>query len=358
MGTSLARPCIAYHQVRLAHQVGAKYVAHGATGKGNDQVRFELSCYALDPSLEIIAPWRMEVFYNRFQGRSDLLAFAKEKGIPISHATSQAPYSMDENLYHISYESGVLEDPENPPMDKMYLMTKDPVTGASTTPENIRIHFKQGIPCKVENLDDKTVKTDSLEIMIYLNELGKKHGVGRIDIVENRFVGVKSRGVYETPGGTILREAHLDLEGVALDREVMKLRDIYSAQFAEKCYNGFWFAPEMEYIRYCIAHTQRFMEGHVNLRLYRGRAYVVGRYSPYSLYNKDMSSMEVAGGFVPVDSTGFIKINSIRLKASRAVLNTVLEKDADLAKDSFVANALTSLKEEASHIDKKQKTSK
>jgi len=303
--------------------------------------------YALDPSLEIIAPWRLEVFYNRFQGRSDLLAYAKTKGIPISNSTSSAPYSMDENLYHISYESGVLEDPANPPKDDMYLMTKDPVTAASQTPENIRVHFKKGIPVKVDNLDTKESAEDPLELMIAVNNLGKKHGIGRIDIVENRFVGVKSRGVYETPGGTILREAHLDIEGVAMDREVMRLRDQFSAQFADKCYNGFWFAPEMEFIRHCIAHTQRFIEGYVNLRLYKGRAYVIGRYSPYSLYNQDLSSMEVAGGFVPSDSSGFIRINSIRLKASRAVIKKVIADDPDLAKGSFVAGALTALKPSA-----------
>jgi len=344
MGTSLARPCIAFHQVRLAHQVGAKYVAHGATGKGNDQVRFELSVYALDPSLEIIAPWRMEVFYNRFQGRSDLLAYAKSKGIPISSSTSSAPYSMDENLYHISYESGVLEDPANAPNDDMYLMTKDPVTAASEKPENIRVHFKKGLPVKVENLETHKSVEEPLELMLFLNDLGKKHGIGRIDIVENRFVGVKSRGVYETPGGTILREAHLDIEGVCLDREVMRLRDSLSSQFADKCYNGFWFAPEMEFIRSCIATSQKLVDGWVNLKLYKGRAYVVGRYSPYSLYNQDLSSMEIAGGFVPSDSSGFIKINSIRLKASRAVIKKVIENDPNAAKDSFVATALNALK--------------
>lgn len=226
LGTSIARPVIAKAQVAVAHLEKCRFLSHGATGKGNDQVRFELTANALDPALEIIAPWREPEFFNRFQGRQDLMKYAQENGIPVD-ATPKKPYSMDENLFHISYESGVLEDPAVEPPEEMFLMTTDPFR-APDQKEKIRIHFKKGTPVKVENLDDGRVETDPLDLFLYLNLLGKKHGIGRIDIVENRFVGIKSRGVYETPGGTILKAAHLDLEGIVMDREVRKLRDSLS----------------------------------------------------------------------------------------------------------------------------------
>lgn len=318
LGTSLARPCLARRQVEIAQRENCQYVSHGATGKGNDQVRFELTCYALGENLQIIAPWRQDDFLARFKGRSDLMAYAKEHGIPVS-ATPARPYSTDENLYHISYESGVLEDPRCSPADDMWQMTADP-TKAPDTPERIEIEFKDGIPIRVTNLDDKTQKTDPLELFIYLNELGGKHGVGRVDIVENRFVGIKSRGCYETPGGTILREAHLDIEGIAMDREVMRLRNSFADKFAELIYNGFWFAPEMDFLMAAVRKSQELIDGVVELQLYKGRVTVRGRWSPTSLYDSATASMEIEGDFNPRNSEGFIKINATRLRAHRAIL--------------------------------------
>ncbi|MEW6279117.1 MAG: argininosuccinate synthase [Candidatus Eremiobacterota bacterium] len=318
LGTALARPCLARRQVEVARREGCEFVSHGATGKGNDQVRFELACYALSPDLKIIAPWRDPEFFSRFQGRSDLMAYAQEKGIPVT-ATPQRPYSTDENLFHISYESGVLEDPAAAPPEDMFQMTCD-AQKAADTPDRIRVEFKDGTPIRVENLGDSTSATDPLDIMLMLNALGKKHGIGRVDIVENRFVGIKSRGVYETPGGTILREAHRDLEGLAMDREVMRLRDGFSPKFAELVYNGFWFSPEMEFLMAAVEKSQEFIDGKVWLSLYRGHVTVLGRESPTSLYDRDLSSMDVEGGFNPRDSEGFIRINAIRLKAHRVIV--------------------------------------
>ena len=320
LGTALARPCLAKRQVEIALREGCKYLAHGATGKGNDQVRFELAAYSLAPDLQIIAPWREDDFLARFKGRSDLMAYAKEHGIPVS-ATPQRPYSSDENLFHISYESGILEDPRTSPTEDMFQMTKDPVNGAASVPERIEVEFKDGIPTRVTNLGDKTTKTDPLDLFLYLNELGGKHGIGRIDIVENRFVGIKSRGVYETPGGTILLEAHMDIEGIAMDREVMKLRNMFSPKFAELIYNGFWFSPEMDFIQAAIKKSQELIDGIVELQLYRGKASVRGRQSPTSLYDPEMSSMELEGDFNPRNSEGFIKTNAVRLRVHRAIVD-------------------------------------
>eukprot|EP00741_Cyanophora_paradoxa_P023248 tig00000254_g22455.t1 len=318
LGTSLARPCIAKRMVELAVKEGCKYVAHGATGKGNDQVRFELTTYSLEPSLKVIAPWRDPEFFNRFQGRSDLMKYAQEKGIPVS-STPKAPWSMDENLMHCSYESGILEDPRALPPPEMFHVCVNP-EDAPDKPENIVISFKDGVPTEVHNMETGKKVSGPLQLFEYLNELGRKHGVGRVDIVENRFVGIKSRGVYETPGGTILRCAHMDLEGVAMDREVLRLRDMLAPKFAELVYNGFWFSPEMDFLMAAIAKSQEHIDGEVQVKLYKGSAMAVGRSSPCSLYDPELASMEVAGKYNQADADGFIKINAVRLKAHRAII--------------------------------------
>jgi argininosuccinate synthase len=318
LGTSLARPCIARAMLEVADRVGARQLSHGATGKGNDQVRFELAFYALRPGMTVIAPWKMPEFLDRFKGRSDLMSYCAEHGIPVD-ASPKAPYSMDENLYHISYESGVLEDPNHPPVKDMFRLTVDPVD-APDQPEYITVSFKNGIPVKLTT--DEGEVSDPLQLFMECNRLGGKHGIGRIDIVENRFIGIKSRGVYETPGGTILREAHLDIEGIAMDREVMRLRDMLSPKFSELVYNGFWFSPEMDFIMAAMDKAQEYIDGDVRLQLYKGRALPVGRSSPSSLYNQDLSSMEIEGGFDARHSEGFIKINAIRLRAHRAIVES------------------------------------
>lgn len=318
LGTSLARPCIARRHIEIARREDCHLVSHGSTGKGNDQVRFELTFYALAPDIQVIAPWRTPEFLARFKGRPDLLAYAAEKGIPVT-ATTAKPYSMDDNLYHISYESGILEDPSHSPTEDMFRWTKS-LSEAASEPEDIAIHFKDGVPVKLVNLTRDTTLEEPLELFIALNELGSRHGIGRIDIVENRFIGIKSRGVYETPGGTILREAHMDIEGIAMDREVMRLRDMLSPKFAELVYNGFWFSPEMDFLMAAIEKSQEVIDGVVRMRLFRGRAMVIGRESHSSLYDRDLVSMDIEGGFNPLDSEGFIKINSIRLKAHHAIM--------------------------------------
>ena len=319
MGTSLARPCIAKGAIDAAKATGCTAVSHGATGKGNDQVRFELSFYALAPQSAVIAPWRDPSFLEAFDGRDDMLEYADKHGIPVSNYGQAKPYSMDDNMMHISYESGILEDPMMRPTDDMWRMTTSPQDAPDQT-ERISIDFKAGLPTKVTNLDDDTVKTDAVECFLYLNALGGKHGVGRIDIVENRFVGIKSRGCYETPAGAILRSAHIDLEAICMDREVRRLRDMMSAKFTESVYNGFWFAPEMEFMLNGIRKSQENVEGTVTLELYKGNVTNVGRSSPYSLYDKDLTSMDFSGNFDPTDSSGFVKINSIRLKANSALM--------------------------------------
>ena len=318
LGTSIARPCIARSMLNVADRVGAKLLSHGATGKGNDQVRFELAFHALRPDMTVIAPWRMREFLDRFKGRTDLMNYCAEHNIPID-ASPKSPYSMDENLYHISYESGVLEDPNHSPEEDMYRMTLAPVDAADK-PERVTVVFKDGVPVELQT-SEKTYK-DPLELFKACNELGRKHGIGRIDIVENRFIGIKSRGVYESPGATILREAHMDIEGIAMDREVMRLRDMLSPKFSELVYNGFWFSPEMEFLMAAMDKAQELIDGEVTLELYKGRALPVGRKSPSSLYNQDLASMEIEGDFDPRHSEGFIRINSIRLKAHRAIMNS------------------------------------
>lgn len=318
LGTALARPPIAKRQIEIAQEENAGYVAHGATGKGNDQVRFELAYYALEPTIKVIAPWKMPSFLSEFKGRPDMIAYAEKHGIDVK-VTAGKPYSEDDNLLHISHEAGILEDPSVEPEKNVYSKTVDP-EDAPDKPTRLSIEFRDGIPVKVTNLEDGTAKTDSLELFQYLNELGSANGIGRIDIVENRYVGIKSRGVYETPGGTILHTAHTDIEGIAMDREVMRLRDMLSAKLAELIYNGFWFSPEMDFLRSAIDKSQEVIDGTVNLKLYKGNVFVLSRESHSSLYDQDLSSMDIEGGFNQQDSEGFIKINAIRLMAHHAIL--------------------------------------
>ncbi|MBI5389095.1 argininosuccinate synthase [Candidatus Woesearchaeota archaeon] len=318
LGTSLARPLIAKKQMEVAKKEGAQYVAHGATGKGNDQVRFELSYYALNPKIQVIAPWKMPEFLSQFKGRPDMIAYAKEYDIEVK-ATASKPYSEDENLLHISHEAGILEDPTREATEEIYSRTTAPEK-APDVPAKIKLIFKDGIPVKVENLDDGTIKQNPLELFVYLNKLGAEHGIGRMDMVENRFVGIKSRGVYETPGGTILHTAHRDIEGIAMDREVMRLRDMLSAKVSELIYYGFWFSPEMDFLMAAIGKSQELIDGVVTLRLYKGNVMAIARESSTSLYDKELSSMDIAGGFNQKDSEGFIKINAVRLMAHNAIM--------------------------------------
>ncbi len=322
MGTSLARPVIAKGQIEIAIKEGADFVSHGATGKGNDQVRFELGYYALKPDIQVLAPWKMPSFLAQFKGRSDMLAYAEKHGIPVT-ATVKKPYSEDENLLHISHEAGILEDPAAICAEDVYSRTTAPEKSPDQA-EMITLSFKHGIPVKLQ-AEGKTY-TDPLELFTALNQLGAKHGVGRLDMVENRYVGIKSRGVYETPGGTILLNAHRDLEGITMDREVMRIRDVLSLKMADLIYNGLWFSPEMNFVMHAIKKSQEGIEGDVIVKLYKGVAYPVSRSSGRSLYNPKLSSMDEEGGFNQTHSEGFIRINSIRLKADYAVRKAAGEK--------------------------------
>jgi len=319
LGTSLARPVIARAQVRVARQVGATAVGHGATGKGNDQVRFELAYAALAPDLEVVAPWKDPEFLARFRGRPDLLAYADEHNLEVE-ATAAKPFSSDENLMHRSYEAGVLEDPWSEPNDDMFHLTRSP-RDAPDRPTRLEITFRDAVPVRVE-VDGKggRVEEGPLAIFELLNEVGGMHGVGRVDMVENRFVGIKSRGVYETPGGTVLHHALRDLEGIAMDREVLRLRDMLSPKFSQLIYNGFWFSPEMDFIRAAFAQSEKLIDGQVRLELYKGNVRALARRSPSSLYDQELSSMDVAGGYDQTDAQGFIRINAIRLTAHNVIL--------------------------------------
>ncbi len=314
LGTSLARPIIAKGQVEIARKEKTHIVAHGATGKGNDQVRFEMTYYVLMPEVKIISPWKDEEFLQSFQGRTDMINFAQKKGIPIP-VTADKPYSSDDNLMHISYEAGVLEDPKFKPDKEMFLKTRD-LMEAQDQAEDIMLEFKHGIPVKVENLSDGTVEKEPLGLFQYLNKLAGNHGIGRVDLVENRFVGMKSRGVYETPGGTILLQAHLDIEGLTMDREVKLLRDSLIPKYAQLIYFGFWYSPEMDVLTALMDKAQEHVSGKVYLTLYKGNVIIQGRESEESLYDEKIASMDVHGGYDQKDATGFIKLNALRLKAN------------------------------------------
>ncbi|HOG75925.1 MAG TPA: argininosuccinate synthase [Candidatus Marinimicrobia bacterium] len=318
LGTSLARPLIAQRQVEIAQMEKTHYYAHGATGKGNDQVRFEFAYYALDTEAIVISPWKDPEFLAEFKGRSDLIRYAEKWNIPVKASLTKS-YSEDENLMHISHEAGVLEDPSFRPPENVFSWTVSP-QDAPDSETILEIEFKDGYPIKVTNLNNGVVKEDSLELFYYLNEIGSQNGVGRVDMVENRFVGIKSRGVYETPGATILWTAHRDLEGIAMDKEVMHLRDMLSPKFAELIYNGFWFSPEMDFLMNAFEKSQEKIDGSVTVSIYKGNVTPIGRRSPISLYDQALSSMDIAGGFNANDSLGFIRVNALRLKAHKIVL--------------------------------------
>ncbi|MFH1499820.1 MAG: argininosuccinate synthase [Verrucomicrobiota bacterium] len=313
LGTSIARPLIAKAQVEIARKENADTVAHGATGKGNDQVRFELSYMALAPDLKIIAPWKMEEYRQEFPGRTEMINYCRDHNIPVE-ASAKKPYSMDRNLLHISYEAGILEDPwfdpttpENKGMFKLSVSPED----APDQAEYVELDFEQGNCVAVDG-----EKLTPGQVMKKLNKLGGKHGIGRVDIVENRFVGMKSRGVYETPGGTILMQAHRQVETLTMDRELMHLRDGLIPKYAELIYNGFWFAPEREALQALIDKSQDTVTGTVRLKLYKGNIITVGRKSPLSMYDEHIASMEgVQSWYNQSDSTGFIRLNGLRLRA-------------------------------------------
>ncbi|XP_076183959.1 argininosuccinate synthase [Ptiloglossa arizonensis] len=312
LGTSIARPCISEGLIKIAKAENASVIAHGATGKGNDQVRFELSCYSLCPEIQILAPWRMKEFYTHFPGRPDLLKYARDNGIPVS-ATPKEPWSTDANLLHISYESGKLENPATSAPKELYKMTNDPLDSPAK-PAEIEINFKQGYPSLVRDLESNETFSTPLKIIQYLNKIGSRHGIGRLDIVENRFIGLKSRGIYESPGMKILHEAHRDLEIFMLDREVLRVKSYLTDKMSDYVYNGFWFSPECDFVRNSIMYSQKYVNGAVRLQLYKGNVSVLGRYSEASLYNESLVSMDVQGGFEPEDAGGFIRTQAHRLK--------------------------------------------
>jgi argininosuccinate synthase len=317
LGTSIARPLIAKRMVEIARAEKANAIAHGATGKGNDQVRFELTAAALAPEVKVIAPWREERFRKQFPGRKEMIAFAKKNKIPIE-VSAQKPYSTDRNLLHISFESGVLEDPwfdaSSKKMRGMYKLSVAP-EDAPDEPEQVDLAFENGNCVKV---NDK--KLSPLGVMQTLNKLGGKHGIGRVDIVENRFVGMKGRGVYETPGGAILHFAHRQMETLTIDREVMHLRDGLIPKYSELVYNGFWFSPEREALQALVTETQRNVTGVVRLKLYKGNIIVAGRKSPKSLYDPRIATMEgERSTYDQSDATGFIRLNALRLKVRAAL---------------------------------------
>lgn len=318
LGTSIARPLIAKAMIEVARKEGADAVAHGATGKGNDQVRFELTVAALAPDLKVIAPWRDPEFRRRFPGRAEMIAFCEERKIPVQ-ATAKKPYSMDRNLMHISYEAGILEDPwmdafapDNKDMFKLSVAPED----APDKPEYVTLDFEQGHCVAVNGR-----RLSPLEVMKVLNRLGGKHGIGRVDMVENRYVGMKSRGVYETPGGAILHFAHRQIESLTMDREVMHLRDSLIPRYAELVYYGYWFSPERLALQAFVTESQKNVTGTVRLKLYKGNIMVAGRRSPVSLYQPAIATMEAdpTQAYNQDDATGFIRINSLRLRVAAQV---------------------------------------
>ena len=302
LGTSIARPLIARRQIEIAAKEGADAVSHGSTGKGNDQVRFELTYMALDPKIKIIAPWREW----SLRSRRELIEYAEKHGIPVT-ATKAKPYSMDMNLFHVSYEGGILEDPWQAPPEEIFHMTVSPEQAPAKARE-VEIEYQQGNPVAV---DGKRLKPAAL--LAHLNKLGGAHGVGRVDLVENRYVGMKSRGVYETPGGTILHAAHRGLESLTMDREVMHLRDSLIPRYAELIYYGYWYAPEREMLQTALDEAQQDVTGTVRVKLYKGSCTVVGRKSSRSLYRLDMATFEEDEVYRQRDAEGFIRLNALRL---------------------------------------------
>jgi argininosuccinate synthase len=320
LGTSIARPLIAKRMVDIAKAEGADAIAHGATGKGNDQVRFELTAAALAPELQIIAPWRDERYRTQFPGRQAMIDYCADKGIPVQ-ASAKKPYSMDRNLLHISYEAGILEDPWydslDPKKNRDYFTTLSVLPeDAPDKPEYVTLEYVKG-DCVAVN----GKKMTPLQVMKKLNKLGGKHGVGRVDMVENRFVGMKSRGVYETPGGSILTFAHRQIESLTMDREVMHLRDSLIPKYAELVYYGFWFAPERLALQALVEESQKNVNGTVRVKLYKGGIYVAGRKSKFSLYNPHIATMEAdpTKAYNQDDATGFIRLNGLRLRVNSTV---------------------------------------
>jgi argininosuccinate synthase len=318
LGTSIARPLIAKRMIEIARAEGADAIGHGATGKGNDQVRFELTAAALAPEIEVIAPWRDERFRQRFPGRAEMIAYCEEKGIPVQ-ASAKKPYSSDRNLLHISFEAGILEDPwfdafasSNKDMFKLSVAPED----APEKPEYVTIDFDKGNAVAVNGK-----ALSPLGVMKILNRLGGKHGVGRVDMVENRYVGMKSRGVYETPGGAILHFAHRQIESLTMDREVMHLRDSLIPKYAELVYYGYWYSPERLALQALVEESQKNVTGTVRVKLYKGNILVAGRRSPVSLYNPHIATMEAdpTKAYNQDDATGFIRLNGLRLKVAAQV---------------------------------------
>lgn len=318
LGTSIARPLIAKRMVEIARHEGAEYIAHGATGKGNDQVRFELTAAALAPDLQVIAPWRDSTFRETFPGRAEMIAYCAKKKIPVQ-ATARKPYSMDRNLLHISFEAGILEDPWLDASDRkykdMYVLSVSP-EDAPDKPEHVTLTFEKGVCTSV---NQKVLSP--LGVMKALNRLGGKHGIGRVDLVENRYVGMKSRGVYETPGGAILHFAHRQMESITMDREVMHLRDSLVPRYGELVYYGYWFSPERLALQALVEESQKNVTGTVRVKLYKGNIITAGRKSPVSLYNPHIATMEAdpTKAYNQDDATGFIRLNGLRLRVSAQV---------------------------------------
>jgi len=341
LGTSIARPLIAKRMVEIARTESAQAVAHGATGKGNDQVRFELTVASLAPELEVLAPWRLESFREQFPGRAEMIQYAEKQGIPVA-ASAKKPYSMDRNLLHISFESGVLEDPwvdaTGPELRDMYKLSVAP-EDAPDHSEHVELEFERGLCVALGHInlqgildhlgflgdsvrtEDGRIRLSPLWVMKVLNFLGGRNGVGRVDMVENRFVGMKSRGVYETPGGAILFFAHRQIESLTMDREVMHLRDSLGPKYTELVYNGFWFAPERQALQALVTESQKNVSGVIRVKLYKGNVAVAGRKSAVSLYSPDIATMEAdpTKAYNQSDATGFIALNALRLKVAAKV---------------------------------------
>ena len=308
LGTSIARPLIAKRQIEIAGKEGADAVCHGATGKGNDQVRFELAYLALKPDVKIVAPWREWTM----KGREELIAYAEKHKIPVT-ATRSKPYSTDRNLLHISYEGGILEDPWKESTDDMYTMAV-PVEKAPDKPEYVEVAYEAGNPVSINNK-----KLSPAALLAEANRVGGGHGIGRVDLVENRYVGMKSRGVYETPGGTLLHAAHRAVESITMDREVMHLRDSLVSRYAELVYYGYWFAPERTMLQAAIDESQKNVTGTARIKLYKGNCDVVGRKSPVSLYNPELATFEADRVYDQKDAEGFIRLNALRLRVGKTV---------------------------------------